>query len=377
MPAQTTIGIGMIGHAFMGKAHSMGYLTAAVIAGSMVSRPSLVAICGRDAAKTETARERYGWKRAEQDWRRLIADPAIQLIDNVGPNLTHVEPTIAAAKAGKHVYCEKPLAPTAPLAFDMWQAAESAHVKHMCAFNYRFFPALQIARDMIRAGELGTIHHYRSNFLLSSSLGERRVKSWRDDASAAGSGALGDLGSHHIDISRFLLGSDPQRASAVTRIAVPSSTDGASIETDDFFSSILEYENGAVGTLEASRVAGGHLVTSRIEVDGSKGSVQFSMQNLNELRVAKADREFRSVSAVAETAPYRDLWFPAGHPIGWVDSFAHEAVHILEAIDGLHDVAPLGATFKDGYFCAEIADTILQASRERRATDIRYRKINS
>jgi predicted dehydrogenase len=375
MPVKNTIGIGMIGHAFMGKAHSIGYRAISVIAPPKVPRPRLVAVCGRDPARTEDARERYGWERAEQDWRRLIADPDIQLIDNVGPNLAHVEPMIAAAKAGKHVYCEKPLAPTAPLAFDMWQAAEDARVKHMCAFNYRFFPALQMAREIIRSGELGTIHHYRSNFLLSSALGERRAKSWRDDAAAAGSGALGDLGSHHIDISRFLLGSDPLRASGVTRIAVPSSTDGGSIETDDLFAAILEYENGAVGTLEASRVAGGHLVTSRIEVDGTRGSLQFSMQNLNELRVAKADREFRTVSAIAQGAPYQDLWFPAGHPLGWVDSFAHEALHILGAIGGLHEVAPLGATFRDGYFCAEIIDAILQASREHHSIDIRYRTL--
>jgi predicted dehydrogenase len=247
----------------------------------------------------------------------------------------------------------------------------------MCAFNYRFFPALQLARQVIQSGELGGIHHYRSNFLLSSSLGERRVKSWRDEKSSAGSGALGDLGSHHIDVSRFLLGAEPLRATGVTKLAVSSSTDGADIETDDLFAAILEYGNGAIGVLEASRVAGGHLVTSRIEVDGAKGSLQFSMQNLNELRIAGRDQEFRNVSAVRTDAPYQDNWFPAGHPLGWVDSFSHEAMHILGAIGGLHDVAPIGATFRDGYYCAEIVDTILLSSRERRAVDIRYRDLNS
>jgi predicted dehydrogenase len=370
------IGIGMIGHAFMGKAHSIGYRTVPVIAPHNVPRPRLIAICGRDPAKTEDARERYGWERAEQDWRRIVLDPEIDLIDNVGPNATHVEPMIAAAKAGKHIYCEKPLAPDATQSFEMWKAAEAARVKHMCAFNYRFFPALQLARQMIHSGELGRIHHYRSNFLLSSALDETRAKTWRDEKSAAGSGALGDLGSHHIDLSRYLLASNPIRASGLTRIAVFSSTDGVNIETDDLFAAILEYENGAIGTLEASRVAGGHRVTSRIEVDGSKGSLQFSMQNLNELRVAGQDREFRIVSAVREGAPYQGEWFPAGHPLGWVDSFTHEAMHILGAIGGLHDVAPTGATFKDGYYCAEIVDAILLANRERRAIDIHYRDLN-
>lgn len=373
MPAQKTIGVGMIGHAFMGKAHSIGYRAVSVIAPLEVPRPRLVAICGRDPVRTEEARERYGWERSEKDWQRLIDDPQIELIDNVGPNLAHVEPMIAAAKVGKHLYCEKPLAPNALQSLAMWKAAEMAGVKHMCAFNYRFFPALQIARQMIQAGELGEIHHYRSHFLLSSALGKSRKKSWRDDKAEAGSGALGDLGSHHIDLSRFLLGSDPVRASGVTKIAVSAGSDGAEIETDDLFAAIVEFRNGVVGTLEASRVAGGHLVTSRVEVDGTKGSLQFSMQRLNEIRIAGQDRAFRTMSAVAEGAPYQNEWFPAGHPLGWVDSFSHEAMHILGAVGGLHGVAPIGATFKDGYYCAEIVDAILLAARERRAIDIRYR----
>ena len=368
------VGIGMIGYGFMGKAHSLGYRDVSAIAQPGVPRPKLVGIYGRDAQRLEDTKDRFGWQRSVTDWHELIKDPNIQLIDNVGPNHLHVEPAIAAAKAGKHLYTEKPLAPNADESFRMWQAAASAGIRHMCGFNYRFFPALQVARQMIAGGELGAIHHFRSNFLLSSSLAEQRLRGWRDKASA-GSGALGDLGSHHIDISRFLLGSTPVRAQGLTTIAVTRSTAGEAIETDDAFAAILEYDSGATAVLEGSRIAGGHLVTSRIEIDGSKGSLQFSLGKLNELNVAGRDHAFKSLSAVAEGAPYQSHWFPAGHPLGWVDTFSHEALHILGAIAGLHNVAPIGATFEDGYYCAEIVDAILRATAEKRAVPIAYRRL--
>ncbi len=281
-----------------------------------------------------------------------------------------------AARAGKHVFCEKPLAPTAEMSFQMWREAEAARVVHMCAFNYRFFPALQHAREVIHSGELGEIYHYRSNFLLSTSLDERRVKTWRDEKEAAGSGALGDLGSHHIDLSRYLLGADPQHATGLTRVAVNRDARGSTIETDDLFAAILEYSNGTVGVLEASRVAGGHLTTSRIEIDGSKGSMQFSLHQLNELRIAGRDRSFRQVPVLRKDDPYVANWFPPGHPLGWVDSFSHEAMHLLGAIAGLHEVGPTGATFRDGYYCAEIVDAIAMSSRERCTVAVSYRPLS-
>lgn len=371
----SAVGVGMIGYGFMGKTHSLGYRDVPLISDGRTPRPRLLSIHGRNREKLEDARQRFGWEKAVADWRDIIADPEIQLVDCAGPNDLHVEPAIAAAKAGKHVFVEKPLAPTADDALRMWQSVEAAGIHHMCAFNYRFFPAMQLAREIVQSGELGTAYHYRSNFLLSTSLDSMRRKSWRDDRAAAGSGALGDLGSHHIDLSRFLLSSDPVRASCVTRVVVPSATDGAVIETDDLFAAILEYENGAVGVLEASRVAGGHLVTSRIEIDGSKGSLRFSLQNLNELQVAGSDKAFRAIPVLRAGDPYQPNWFPPGHPLGWVDSFSHEALHMFESIGGLHTVEPIGATFKDGYYCCEIVETLLQAAQERRSVEVSYRSL--
>ncbi|MES0110128.1 Gfo/Idh/MocA family oxidoreductase [Mesorhizobium sp. M0013] len=375
MPGSSEVGVGMIGYAFMGKAHSLGYRDVTAIAADGVPRPRLVALYGRNGDRLEEARRRLGWERGVTDWQELIADPAIQLIDNSGPNALHVEPTIAAVRAGKHVFCEKPLGPTADTAFAMWQAAAQAGVKHMCAFNYRFFPALQLARQIIQSGEIGDVYHYRSQFLVSSSLGDGRRKSWRDDKDAAGAGALGDLAAHHLDLSRFLLASDPRSVQATTRVKVASDADGAAIETDDQFAALLDFDNGALGVVEASRVAGGHLVTSRIEVDGSKGSIAFSLQTLNELKVAGRDHAFRTIPVLREDDPLRANWFPPGHPLGWVDTFSHEAVHILGAIAGLHEVEPIGASFRDGYYCSEIIDAAVKAAQTGQKIDIRYRSL--
>ena len=375
MSTRGTVGVGMLGYAFMGKAHTLGYRDVEAISSPEVPRPHLVSIYGRNAENVEAARERLGWEKAVTDWRAIVDDPEISLVDNCGPNALHVEPTIAAMRAGKHVYCEKPLGPTADSAFEMWRVAVETGVVHMCAYNYRFFPATQLARRIIQSGEIGEIYHYRSQFLVSSSLGEVRKKGWRDDQGAAGAGALGDLGAHHIDLSRFLLGSDPKAIQARVKIKVGRASDGTRIETDDQFGALMDYENGALGVLEASRVAGGHLVTSRVEVDGSKGSIAFSMQRLNELRVAGKDKAFRTIPVLREADPGRAEWFPPGHPLGWVDTFSHEARHILGAVGGVNEVAPIGATFKDGYYCSEVIDSALRAAESGQRCDIVYRTL--
>src|SRR3982751_6821789 len=194
----------MLGYAFMGKAHSNAFKKIAYITWPPPLVPKLVAIAGRDAEAVTDAKDRYGYEYATQNWRELIDDERIGLFDNGGPNSLHAEPTIAAARAGKHVVCEKPLGRDAAESYDIWQAVEATGVKHLCAFNYRFVPAVRLAREMIEAGELGEILHFRGSYLQEGGATDAAV--WRSDRAVAGSGALGDLGAHVVDLARYLVG---------------------------------------------------------------------------------------------------------------------------------------------------------------------------
>jgi predicted dehydrogenase len=367
------VGIGILGHAFMGRVHShaLGMLRSATWPGPL--EPELVSICGRDQQALSEARERYGWADAVSDWREQIADPRIGVFDNCGPNHLHGKPSSEAARHGKHVICEKPLGVSAEDALETWRAVERAEVVHMCAFNYRFMPAVRLARQLIEAGEIGDLHHFRSRFLLASAVeSDQSETPWRLQKRLAGSGALGDLGSHHIDLARYLVG-EIVSVSAVLKTFVPRRA-GVKVDVDDAFHAIVEFDNGATGTLEGSRVAGGRTVESTIEVDASRGSIIFDMQNLNQLRVSRGGG-FTHVSVTDPSQPFMSHWWPRGHPIGWAESFTHEIDHFLRAVAGETAVAPTGATFEDGYRCAEVCDAILRSASTRRREPINYRVV--
>src|ERR671934_1096252 len=202
--AMAEIGVGMLGYAFMGKAHSNAFRKVEYMTWPPPLVPRLVAIAGRNEDAVAQAARRYGFAEHVTDWRGLVADERIGLFDNSGPNNLHAEPTIAAAEAGKHVICEKPLGRDADESYETWRRVHAAGVKHLCAFNYRFVPAVRLAREMISSGELGEIHHFRGSYL--QDWGTTTAQVWRFDKSAAGSGALGDLGTHVIDLARYLVG---------------------------------------------------------------------------------------------------------------------------------------------------------------------------
>jgi predicted dehydrogenase len=361
VPGAEAIGVGMLGYAFMGKAHSRAFLAQKTLDTPL--RPELVSISGRNAEKVEEARALYGWAEAVTNWREQVADDRIGLFDNGGPNALHADPTIAAARNGKHVLCEKPLGRTAGEAREIWQEAQSAGIVHMCGFNYRFVPAVRLARELLEAGELGDVVHFRARYL--QSWGWDAPPSWRFDSEAAGSGALGDLGAHIVDLARYLVG-EPVAVSAVVRTFV----DGR--EVDDAFVATVEFENGAVGTLEASRLARGRINQNTFEVNGSKGSLSFDVERLNELQVADERGMFTRVLVTEPGHPFMELWWPPGHIIGWGDTFTHEIHHLLTAIAGEGSVAPHGATFGDGYRCAEVCDAIVRASESGRREEIAY-----
>ncbi|MBK9751268.1 MAG: Gfo/Idh/MocA family oxidoreductase [Chloroflexi bacterium] len=376
------IGIGMLGYAFMGKAHSNAFKKLPYMMYPPIAIPKLVAVAGRNASATAEAAKRYGYQKYYTDWRDLIADPDVQVFDNGGPNDAHAEPTIAAAQAGKHVFCEKPLARTAEESKTMLDAVQKAGVKHMVAFNYRFVPAIALVKQLIESGKLGRIFHFRAVYLQEWIIDPNFPKIWRLDKSVAGSGALGDLGAHVLDLGRFLVG-EPKRVMGMTKTFVEERplADGSGmgkVDVDDAFISLLEFENGAIGTVEASRFAQGRKNFNRIEINGENGSVEFNLENMNELKVFWANEEpketrgFHNVLVSESYHPYWANWWPQGHIIGWEHTFVHEFHHFFGAILGQHEVAPYGADFVDGYKNAVICDAIVESSQTGRAVDIKY-----
>jgi len=378
-----SIGIGMLGYAFMGKAHSNAFKTLPYMMYPPVAMPRLVSIAGRNSEAVREAARRYGYEKYTTDWRDLVSDQDIQVFDNGGPNDAHAEPSIAAAEAGKHVFCEKPLARTAEEAKTMLDAVEKAGVKHMVAFNYRFVPAVVQARKLIESGKLGRIYHWRAVYLQEWGMDPKMPTSWRFQKDIAGSGALGDLGAHIIDLARFLVG-EPTKVMGLTRNWLsqrPSGDDPNKMvpsDVDDGFVAAVEFDNGALGTFEASRFCQGRKNYNSFEINGEHGSIVFNLERLNELNVfwagedPKETRGFHNALISEGYHPYWSNWWPQGHMIGWEHSFVHEFHHFFDAIVNKKDVAPYGATFVDGYRNAVICDAIVESARSGRMADIAY-----
>ncbi len=376
------IGVGMLGYAFMGKAHTNAYKKIPYMMYPPPAVPRLVAICGRTEAATVEAARRYGYEQAYTDWRKMLENDKVQLFDNGGPNDAHAEPCIAAAKAGKHILCEKPLARTAEEAKGMLDAVAKAGVKHMVAFNYRFVPAVRQARNLIESGALGRIYHFRAMYLQEWIMPHYNSPMiWRLEKKSAGSGALGDLGAHIIDLGRFLVG-EVKSVSALTSTFIkerPKAGGGTgTVDVDDAFTAAVEFENGAIGTLEATRFAAGRKNAMVLEVNGEKGSICFNLERMNELEVfwvgeqPKETQGFHDVLISEGYHPWWSNWWPHGHIIGWEHTFAHEITHLLDCIVNDKAVAPYGATFEDGYRAAAICDAILASAANKKQVDVKY-----
>ncbi|WP_238008849.1 Gfo/Idh/MocA family oxidoreductase [Dactylosporangium sp. AC04546] len=374
------IGIGQLGAGFIGQVHSLSYRLAAMARSRVRSGIRLVSLADTDATLRREVADRYGWEADTDDWRSIVDDPDVRLFVNAGPNALHGEPSIAAAHNGKHVLCEKPLARTADEAFDTYRRVQATGVLHQCAFMYRFIPAIRYAHELIAAGELGEVLHFRSRFLMSFALDRDLPMSWRLDKAVAGAGALGDLGSHHIDLARFLV-AEPVTVAAHAHTFIHDRP-GGRVSNDDSFAAVARLANGATASFEASRVAGGHGLSSRIEIDGTKGSLLFDLERLNELSVSLTGAPgFRTFLVTAPEHPWADFLFPVGvqgqHPIGWEVCFAHQAQTMLRAIDSgeaLPDTAP---TFRDGYRVAEVVDSIDRATGSGSWEPVTYREADT
>jgi predicted dehydrogenase len=341
-----TLDVGFLGYRFMGQAHAnaLARLPMFFPEAPEMNRDVLV---GRDEEALEDAVDQLGFDRYVTDWEDAIDD--VDVFYNLGPNNLHAEPSIAALEEGVHVFCEKPLAHTLDAAEDMAAAAEDSDATAGIAFNYRFIPAIQHARDLIAEGELGEIHHVRASYLQDWLVDPEAPWSWRNSAEVAGSGALGDLGAHSIDLAQFLLGEGVDRVSGhlktfVEERPVPGggtsgigeeegdSTETREVTVDDAYTAQAEFEGGAMATFEASRFANGHDNANTIEINGSKGSLRFDLERLNELEVLREDaRGFETIMVTDPDDPYIDRWWPPGHVIGWEHLFVHENFEFLTA----------------------------------------------
>lgn len=370
-------GVALLGAGFIGQMHSLSLRVAGFSRQGAPISPELLFLLELEQARplAEEVRRRYDWQELVlADWEKAVARPEINLFINAGPNDAHSGTTIAAAQAGKAVFCEKPLAGTAKEAFQIWQAAERAGALHACAFIHRFVPALRLAREMISGNEIGEVRHFRSQFLLDM---EEPVLNWRFSQDRAGGGATGDLGSHHIDAARFLVG-EVTAILASTRTWMKDPAGRISDVNDDSFSAVARLDNGALATFEGSRVAPGHTITGRIEIDGSKGTLAWSLERLNELIIREKGKGVRTVFATRQGDPYADFFLPIGiqgaFPVSWRDCFAHQMHHMLQAIATGTAVTP-AATFQDGYRVAEIVDTMLRSAKSNQLEQVKFKTL--
>ncbi|WP_371655622.1 MULTISPECIES: Gfo/Idh/MocA family protein [unclassified Streptomyces] len=361
------LGIGMVGYAFMGAAHSQGWRTAGRVF-ALPLRPVLAALCGRDASAVRAAADRHGWAAAETDWRDLVARDDVQLVDVCTPGDSHAEIAIAALEAGKHVLCEKPLANTVAEAEAMAAAAHKARERGqlaMVGFNYRRVPAVAQARRMIAQGRLGVLRHLRVTYLQDWLVDPEFPLTWRLKREHAGSGALGDLGAHIVDLAQYLAGEPLVGVSAFTETFVRerpllagvsgglSGARGAGrgpVTVDDAALFTGRLASGALASFEATRMASGRKNALRIELNGERGSLAFDLERLNELSFhdhtePAVSAGFRRILVTEPDHPYLEAWWPPGHALGYEHTFVHQARDLVAAIAAGTDPEP---SFEDG-----------------------------
>jgi predicted dehydrogenase len=356
--------VGFLGYRFMGKAHAnaLDRLPMFFPEAPAVEREVLV---GRDEAALDAAADRFGFARTATDWEDAIDD--VDVLYNLGPNYLHAEPSVTALENGVHVFCEKPLAATLADAEEMAAAAERSDATAGIAFNYRRVPAVQYAKDLIEAGDLGDVRHFRGRYVSGGDPpGDGEYGwSWRYSEEHAGAGALGDLGAHTLDLARFLVGDLADLSGRTTTFVderVDDEGETREVDVDDAYVAHAAFENGAVGTFEASRFATGHTNDNSLQIDGSHGSLKFSLTRLNELEVYRAgQRGFETVLVTDADDPYIDRWWPPGHIIGWEHTFVHENYEFLTAAAGDGRYEP---DFGDGLAVQRAIDAV-QRSDER------------
>jgi predicted dehydrogenase len=363
-----TLGVGMVGYSFMGAAHSQAWRSAGRFF-DLPLAPAMVAVAGRDPTAVAAAAERLGWAHTETDWRELIRRTDVDLVDICTPGNTHAEIAIAALEAGKHVLCEKPLANTVAEAEAMAAAAAQAAqqgVRSMVAFNYRRVPAVALARELVAEGRIGELRHVRAHYLQDWIVDPSFPLVWRLQRDKAGSGALGDIGAHAVDLAQFVTGQLITGVSGLTETFVkerplPASSSGLTaggsrdaatgqVTVDDAALFTARFGGGALGSFEATRFATGRKNALRLEVNGSEGSIAFDFEAMNELEffdntIPGREAGFRRILVTEADHPYAGAWWPPGHGLGYEHAFTHEVVDLVRDIGAGTDPTP---SFADG-----------------------------
>jgi predicted dehydrogenase len=376
------IGVGLVGYKFMGRTHSNAYRQVARYF-DVDPKPRMAAVAGRDVDSVREAAEDLGWESYVTDYHDLISRDDIQLIDVASPGYTHKEIVIAALEAGKNVLCEKPLANTLDEAQEMLTAARKAGTIAMVNFNYRRVPAVQLAKRLIEDGRLGEIRHFRANYLQDWIMDPAFPLVWRLRKELAGSGALGDIAAHIVDLGQFLVGDitevvgmmetfikeRPLEATGAvgSGLSAQAGEEMGEVTVDDAVSFLARFGNGAMGSFNATRFAAGRRNANTFEINGSLGSIAFNLERMNELEIYLAEDEeglqgFRTINVTEPVHPYTAHWWPAGHIIGYEHTFIHVVKDLLDGIARGENPRP---NFEDGFRNQAVLDAVERSTASR------------
>ncbi len=373
------LNVGIIGYKFMGKAHSNAWLKAPKFFDLDV-RPVMKVACGRHKEPLEEFADRWGWEETETDWKKLVERDDIDIVDVASPQNTHHDIAIAAARAGKHIFCEKPQAMTYAEAKEMYEVAKKAGIKHYLNHNYRRCPAVMLAKRLINDGKIGRIFHWIGEYLQSWIVDPNFPLTWHLRKETAGYGPQGDLNSHMIDLARFLVGEVrsvccmtkqfiskrpmPDEVASGTFKAAVKSTEMGEVGVEDAAFMLAEFENGALGSFNVTRFAPGRKNYNHFEIYGDKGSLIFDFERMNELQFFSQDdpdytQGFRTILVTESVHDYIESWWPPGHLIGYEHEFVHGVVDFLRSIEKNTDIEP---NFYDGMKGMQVIEAGLKSA---------------
>lgn len=381
------VNVALIGYKFMGKAHSNAWIKAPLFF-DLKLEPVKKVVCGRHLEPLKEFADNWGWEEVETDWEKIVSRKDIDIIDiSVPPNL-HYDIAMAAAKNGKHIFCEKPPALTYEQSKEMYEAAEEAGVVHYINFNYRRCPAISLAKKIIEEGKIGQIFHWRGAYLQSWIIDPKFPLTWHLQKEISGAGSQWDLNSHSVDLARFLVGDIKKvmgmkktfikerylsdESTVTTFQAAAQSQKKGPVTVDDAAFMTVEFENGALGSFDSSRFATGRKNYNYFEIYGSKGSLTFDLERMNELQYFSVDdpeyvQGFRTINVTESVHPYIAHWWPVGHIIGYEHSFVHAVADYLDAIANSQKISP---NFYDGMKALEVLNAGLNSAESGRMVEI-------